>query len=162
MRRHARLGRVLGSFLTKWRHEVPLFEQRVPAWDRLNGQGNPERAVLDVQCQDDDGARWVDGSIRHPAAGTAAHVQLAARRDGEASRRGERDKHARYPGDRLVPFVVEVGGRVGAEARHWLRNLTRELPADQQAAELTRAYKAVSCALQSEVARQLRTSAGLR
>lgn len=162
LRRHARLGRVLGSFLTRWRHEAPLFEQRVPAWDRLDGDGHTERAVLDLQYQDEDGARWIDGSIRHPAAGSAAHVQLAARRDGEASRRGERDKHTRYPGDRLVPFVLEVGGRVGAEGRHWLRSLTRDLPADQQTAELTRAYKAVSCVLQSEVARQLRTSAGLR
>lgn len=162
MRRHARLGRVLGSFLTRWRHEVPLYEQRVPTWDRLSDQGVLERAILDVQYQDDDGTRWVDGSIRHPAAGTVAHVRLAARRDGEASRRGERDKHTRYPGDRLVPFVLETGGRVGAEGRHWLHSLTRQLPKDQQTTELTRAYKAVSCALHSEVARQLRSSAGLR
>ena len=141
LRRHGRVGRVLGSFLTRWRHEVPLYEQRVPAWDRLNSQGETERAVLDLQYQDEDGTRWIDGSIRHPAAGTAAHVRLAARRDGEASRRGERDKHTRYPGDRLVPFVVEVGGRTGAEGRHWLHSLTRDLPTDQQTSELTITHK---------------------
>ena len=162
LRKHNRVGRVLGSFLTRWRHEVPLYEQRVPAWDRVNNGGVLEQAILDVQCQDDDGTRWVDASIRHPAAGTEAHLRVAARRDGEASRRGERDKHARYHGDRLVPCVVETGGRVGTEACHWLHALTRDLPKDQQAKELTRAYEAVSCALHSEGARQLRSSAGLR
>ncbi len=162
MRRNERLGRVGSRRLTRWRQDVPLYEQRVPTWDRQNQRGETERAILDVQFQDADGTRWVDVSIRLPAAGTEAHVRLAARRDGEASRTGERDKHKRYPGERLVPFVLETGGRVGAEARHWLHALTRELPQDQQAKELTRAYKALSCALQSEVARQLRGCADLR
>ncbi|CAK0858653.1 unnamed protein product, partial [Prorocentrum cordatum] len=42
-----------------------------------------------------------------PAGPPRYEVRVAARRDGEASRRGERDKHARYPGERLTPFVFE-------------------------------------------------------
>ena len=82
--------------------------------------------------------------------------------NGEAARRGEREKHARYPGSRLVPFVVETGGRLGGEARLWLRNQVRQLPEDQQTSELARAYRLVSCAVQGQIARQLRRSAGLR
>ena len=162
LRRHGRIERVVGSLVARWRHETPLYEQRVPAWDTRDANGTiVERAILDLQYQDDDGTRWVDVSCRHAAAGDTAQLRAAARREGEASRRGERDKHRRYPGDRLIPFVVETGGRVGAEARHWLHALTREWPKDQQAKELTRAYKSVSCALQSEVAGQLRRCAGL-
>ena len=122
----------------------------------------PEQAILDIEYQDVDGRRWVDVSVRDPAAGNASELSAAARRDGEAARRGERAKHTRYPGDRLTAFVVETSGRVGAEARQWLRRHTHDLPEDQRTAELTRAYKAVSCAVQATVARQLRQAAGLR
>ena len=79
-----------------------------------------------------------------------------------ASRRAERVKHERYPGVQLVPFAVEVGGRLGAEARTFLLNETRQLPRDLQAKELSRACRVVSCALQVEVARQLRRAAALK
>jgi hypothetical protein len=102
---------------------------------------------------------WIDVSVRHPAAGDA--VNLAAKRAGEAARRGEKDKHARYPGDRLTPFVVEVPGRLGGEARHWLLQLVRSQPEDLWTSELTRAYKVVSCALQAQTALQLRRAAGI-
>ena len=160
--RHGRLARRTGGLLTRWRGERPLFEQRVPTWDRTRANGELERAILDLEYQDDDGRRWLDVSIRHPAAGTQAELRVAARRDGEASRRGERDKHARYPGARLTPFVLEAGGRMGAEARFWLLSQVRQMPEDQQQRELARAYKVLSCGLQADTAKQLRSAAGLR
>ena len=162
MLRHGRLARRTGGLLTRWRGERPLFEQRVPTWDRTRANGELERAILDLEYQDDDGRRWLDVSIRHPAAGTQAELRVAARRDGEASRRGERDKHARYPGARLTPFVLEAGGRMGAEARFWLLSQVRQMPEDQQQRELARAYKVLSCGLQADTAKQLRSAAGLR
>ena len=108
------------------------------------------------------GRRWLDISVRHPAAGAESDLRIAARRDGEASRRGERDKHSRYPGERLTPFVIEAGGRLGAEVRVWLGNQIQELPGDKQAAERLRAYKVIGCTLQTQVARQLRAAAGLK
>ena len=56
--------------------------------------------------------------------------------------------------------MVESYGRVGAEARQWLRRLSLQVPEDLQTAELTRAYKVVSCAVQAEIAKQLRTASG--
>ena len=88
VRRHARLARRLGGLLRRWRHEQPLFEQRVPEWDRQLPGREAERAVLDLEYQYEDGRRWLDVTVRHPTAGTQAEVRVAARRDGEASRRG--------------------------------------------------------------------------
>ena len=77
-------------------------------------------------------------------------------------RRGERDKHARYPGAQLTPFVLETGGRMGAEARLWLLEQVRQLPGDQEQRELARAYKVLGAGLQGFTARQLRKAAGLK
>ena len=66
------------------------------------------------------------------------------------------------PGDRLVPFSIECGGRLGGEARSWLRAQVRALPDDIQLSELSRAYRIISCAVQGQIARQLRKAAGLR
>ena len=169
LRRHGRLEKVTGGLASRWTHQEPLFEQRVPAWDRtrtVRVEGREEvrveHAILDIEYEDFDGRRWIDVSVRMSSAGSTSDVSAAARRDGEASRRGEREKHARYPGERLVAFVVEASGRVGAEARQWLLSHVKDLPGDIQAKELTRAYKAISCCVQGQVARQLREAAGLR
>ena len=96
------------------------------------------------------------------ASGDNADVTRAARRGDEAARRGERCKHDRYPGNALTAFVVEAHGRVGGEARQWIRRMTLALPADEQTKEQARAYQAISCTLQTHLARQLRKAAGLR
>ena len=62
----------------------------------------------------------------------------------------------------MTAFAVETFGRVGTEARQWLRRLTLELPEDEQVTELTRAYKVISCAVQAELAEQLRSASALR
>ena len=105
---------------------------------------------------------WIDVSFRHDAAGNGSEVATSAKRDGEAARRGECGKHATCPGDRLVPFVVETGGRVGSEACQWLRSQIEQLPEDIQHLERIRVYKVVSCAIQGQIARQRRKAAGLQ
>ena len=167
VRRHGRVIKGVGSLVARWAHTTPLEEQRVPAWDRPSRSQQPgrdplERAILDLEYSADDGRIWIDVSIRHAAAGNHSEVASAARRDGEAARRGEREKHTRYPGDRLVPFVLECGGRLGGEARQWVRAHVAQLPEDTQQLELARAYKVVSCALQGQISRQLRKAAGLQ
>ena len=170
LQRHDTLGKAAGGLVARWRGVRPLYEQRVPAWDRqVRPRGAPvgsalvlERAVLDVEYPEDGGRRWLDVTVRHPAAGNEAAVRAAARRDGEAGRRAEREKHDRYPGPQLTPLALEIGGRVGAEARLWLLSQVRQLPQDTQTAELARAYKVLSCALQTELARQLRRAAGVK
>ena len=139
----------------------------MPAWDRPSRSQRPgrdpiERAILDIEYSEPDGRQWLDITIRHAAAGCAAVVRAAARKDGEAARRGEREKHSRYPGERLVPFSIECGGRLGGEARSWLRAQTRSLPDDLQLPELLRAYGLICRAVQGQIARQLRKAAGLK
>ena len=165
--RHRRVAKAVGGLVARWRQTTPLFEQRVPGWDRPRqrpqpGQDPIERAILDVEFATGQGRRWIDVTVRHPAAGSQSAIQACSRRNGEPSRRAEKEKHERYPGDQLTAFAVETPGRIGLEARTWLLNEVRCLPTDIQMAELTRAYKVISCALQVETVRQLRRAAGLR
>ena len=167
MRRHARLEQTVGGLIKRWTLQKPLFEQRVPTWDRRRqkrtGEVYWERAILDIEYTDvDDARRWIDVSVRIAMAGSTARVHAAAGRPGEAARRGEREKHCRYPSDQLTAFVVEHGGRLGGEARQWLRRHIEQLPDDVQTHEARRAYKVVSCAVQSQIARQLRAASGMR
>ena len=140
----------------------------MPTWDRQRQRrpGDPpgadllEHAILDIEYFEGAGRHWLDVTVRHPA---AEHVVArAARRPGEAARAAEREKHARYPGDRLTPFVIEAPGRLGGEARQWLVRQARSCPEDQQSFELIRAYKVVSCVVQTQLALQRRRAAGLR
>ena len=162
LRKHNRVSQVLCGIIRRWTGQTPLTEQRVPAWDRTTGPEEKRRAILDIEYMDEGTCRWIDVSIRHPAAGGDAATHRAARRPGEAARRGEKAKHSRYPGANLTAFVVEAFGRVGAEARQWLQKQSHEVPEDKRVAELTRAYKAVSCAVQAEMAKQLRAASGLK
>ena len=61
-----------------------------------------------------------------------------------------------------MPFAVETSGRLGAEARLWLLTQVRELPYDIRFKELLREYAVVSCAVQLEVAKQLRRAVNLK
>ena len=167
MKWHSRLERAVGGLIARWTLQKPLFEQRVPAWDRTRqrrtGEEYIERAIVDIEYTDTDNSRrWIDVSVRHPAAGTDADRARAARKPGEAARRADRTKHETYPGEQLTAFAVELPGRLGAEAKAWLKQQVRRLPADTQTHELNRAYKAVRCSVQSWMARQLRAASGLK
>ena len=166
VQKHARLEGAVAGLVKRWTYQRPLTEQRVPTWDRAvtlrDGTQRTERAILDVEYTEGGSRRWIDVTIRHPAAGTPSDVRRAAKRAGEAARRGEREKHQRYPGEQLTAFAVETFGRVGAEAWQWLKRMAQELPEDVQTAEITRAYKVISCAVQGELAEQLRRASALR
>ena len=165
LKKHGRLESAVCGLIKRWTQQTPHQEQRVPTWDRevvtADGGRRLETAILDIAYTDGAARRWIDVTIRHPAAGSHSEVSQAARRAGEAARRGERKKHARYFGEQLTAFAVETYGRVGAEARQWLKRMSAELPEELQTAELTRAYKVISCAVQSELAEQLRAASGL-
>ena len=166
LKKHGRLESAVCGLIKRWTLQTPLQEQRVPTWDRevdtADGGRRTETAILDIAYTDGAARRWIDVTIRHPLGGSSSEVSQAARRAGEAARRGERNKHARYPGEQLTAFAVETYGRVGAEARQWLKKLSSELPEEVQTAELNRAYKVISCAVQSELAEQLRAASGLK
>ena len=163
LRRHRGLQDAVCGLIRRWMSQTPFKEQRVPRWDRPAAGDQPvQRAVLDIEYTEGGQRHWIDVSVRHSAAGAPALVHVAARRAGEAARRGERDKHQRYEGTDLTAFVIETFGYVGLEARQWLRQHAQNLDDDVQSSELSRAYKVISCAVQTEMARQLRKAAGLK
>ena len=71
----------------------------------------------------------------------------AAREPGEAARRAERQKHERYPGPELTAFVVELPGRLGGEARQWLKERVQQLSEDMWTHETNRAYMVLICSV---------------
>ena len=77
--------------------------------------------------------------------GLAAQVRLE---------RHERKKHTRYPGPRLIPFVLDVRGLWGKEAFAWAHAMVRRQPKAERAAALQDLRWRVSHALQLAVAEQ--------
>ena len=62
-------------------------------------------------------------------------------------------KRARYDSPDLVPFAVETGGRIGAEARAFLLKCANA--AEDPDIELQYLYRAISSVVQDGVAKQL-------
>ena len=82
-------------------------------------------------------------------------IAQSARPFEAALQRRERLKHRRYPFPGLVPFVLDVNGRWGAEAETWLRRVVGELPDAERNAARCALRSGVSLALQSQVAEQV-------
>ena len=76
--------------------------------------------------------------------------------------RRERAKHQRYPGRGLYPFVLDVRGRWGREARALVQALVSVLPTEERPDAIRACRRAVSNALQIGVAEQLLTAASGR
>jgi len=161
LRKHGGLARAVGGLGRRWYVVEPLYEQRIPELDKMLPNGELLTARLDVVMHLLSGRQLIDVTVRQGAAGSAAARAAAAKRDGVPSRTAEQEKHTRYPTNSLVAFAVEGCGRLGAEARAWLRMGAGGQPDDVQVYELSRAHRVISAAVQGETARALRTSAGL-
>ena len=131
-----------------------LTEQFVPAWRR-----GDEEARLDVAYAARDGATsYADVVVSHPC---AAHVvRQAAVIPGHAASTAEKGKHRRYPGGRLVPVSVEVGGRSGDAHLLLQRSMCRALPAAERTMRLSRWRQRVAVCLQRGNAQLLRSAVG--
>ena len=130
----------------------PRKEQVIPALShKVTGQIGQSRMDLVVQ----DGAErlLVDMTIVSPYAGDASFVGACARRDGFAARRAAIAKRGKYLGPDLVPFAMETGGRLGTEARAFVKRLAHA--SEEPTKEAMYIYKALSVVLQDGVARQL-------
>ena len=95
----------------------------------------------------------LDITIVSPLAGSSDFLHACARRDGHAARRAAVGKRLKYDSPDLLPFAVETGGRLGTEARAFLRLLSAQAPDPEK--ELGFLYRAVSVMVQSGVARQM-------
>ena len=147
MRRHDSVRDALARWL-KTRNITVSTEQSVPSWDTPK-----ERAILDLWVVDPDTAVPVYVDVAIVASATQSctpATTLLARR--------ERTKHLRYPGNSLVPFVLDARGRWGNEAVAWAKGLLRHLsPADRQEALWELRWE-VAQALHTAVAEQCLTS----
>jgi hypothetical protein len=130
----------------------PKKEQILPQLSAKVG-GQIGQTMMDLVVHDGVQRLLLDVTIVSPYAGDANFRAACARRDGHAARRAAVAKHAKYESEDLVPFALETGGRLGTEARAYLRRLAQS--AEDPNAEMLYLYKAVSVTLQSGVARQL-------
>ncbi len=138
--------------LAGWLQSVGIgtaTEQVVPAWSRDN-----EEARLDIAYHDQrEGPMYLDVSV-------VASAQRAPDGHGRLLSRRERAKHQRYPGRNLIPFVLDVRGRWGMEARAWLKTMVGSMDEDRRSEALQSCRWLVSQALQASVAEQGLRSAG--
>ena len=161
LKRHAGLEKAVAGLARRWHDVEPQLEQHLPELDQQNADGTTRRAVMDVVVPFIGGRQLIDVTVRQGDAGTRTAVRAAAAKDGVPSSRAEQEKHARYPVPELVAFAAEGCGRLGGEARSWLRIGASRQPADLQVRELTRAHRVISAVVQGQTARALRASAGL-
>ena len=152
MARHDSLERCVGQLAARTLDPHPKLEQVVPELARLV-DGQVEQGRLDVVVHDGVSRLLIDVVIVSPYAGGASFRRACSRRDGHAARRAEVAKRARYPIADLVPFAVETGGRLGADARAFLVRCAQA--SDEPARELQYLYRAVSSVVQDGVARML-------
>ena len=135
----------------------PRVEQVVPQLQaRVCGQVGQAR--LDVIIHDAARRMLVDVTVVSPNAGDASFVNACSRRDGYAARRAAVAKRRKYDDPDLLPFAIETGGRLGADARSLLSAMAAR--AENPTKELSYLYRAVSSLLQDGVARQLEKVTG--
>ena len=128
----------------------PKKEQILPELlPKVAGQIGQGR--MDLVVQDGTQRLLIDVTVS-PYAGDASFRAACARRDGHAARRAEIAKRSKYAAEDLVPFALETGGRLGADARALVKRLAESA---DDASESLYAYKALSVTLQDGIARQL-------
>lgn len=72
--------------------------------------------------------------------------------------RRERQKHLRYPGRWLYPFVVDVRGKWGREAHALVQAMAGSWPKDKRADAIITCRRRVAVALQTGIANQIHTA----
>ena len=152
MIRHDNIVRCIGHLASRNIDPRPKLEQVIPELaQRVHGQVGEAR--LDVVVHDGTSRMLVDVVVVSPYVQDQSFRRACSRRDGHASRRAEVAKRIRYPTSDLVPFALETGGRLGADARAFLSKL--EDAAEDPHWERQYVFRAISSVLQDGVARQL-------
>ena len=127
--RHSALNHVLGQAGRDAGYQV-LLEQVVPEFarwkEKRDGVIALEEARVDVELFGHPvaPARYLDGTIRHPASVSA--VTKSAREVGFAAAEGERVKAKRYPpcnGKEVIACSMETWGSIGESMDALLRDL---------------------------------------
>ena len=146
VRRHNAVRDAVTLWLRGVGHHAQI-EQVIPEW-HTEAEGT---ALLDVVYH-----RGVHGRIcLDVSLVDSVAVAQAGRPFKAALQRREKVKHRRYPFLGLVPFVLDVNGRWGAEAETWLRRAVGELCETERNTARCTLRSAVARALQGQVAEQI-------
>ena len=109
-------------------------------------------AILDIVFIDRRGKQLsIDVAIVDGADGRAPAKHAITRR--------EREKHRRYPGSDMIPFVLDCRGRWGKEALDFVTYMCKDLPEDGLLLQVRKIRSLVSFALQKSVAEQIISAA---
>ena len=150
--RHDDLVKCVSVLASRALDPRPRLEQVVPELSQPVG-GQIGQARLDVILHDGANRMLVDVVVVSPFAGGASYRAACARRDGHSCRRAAVAKRRRYPSNDLVPFALETGGRLGADARVLLARMAAA--SADPAREILYLQRAISSILQDGVSRQL-------
>ena len=146
MRRHNAVRDAVALWLRDVGHHAQI-EQVIPEW-HTEADGT---AMLDVVYHRSvHGRICLDVSVVDSVA-----VALNGRPFQAALQRREKLKHRRYPHLGLVPFVLDINGRWGAEAETWLWRAVGELAEPERITARCSLRSAVARALQSQVAEHI-------
>ena len=149
VRRHNAIRDAVAHWLRDIGHHA-MIEQVIPEW-HTEAEG---AAMLDVVYHRSvHGRICLDVSLVDTVA-----VALNGRPFQATLQRREKIKHRRYPFMGLVPFVIDINGRWGAEAETWLRRAVGELSEPERITARSALRSAVARALQSQVAEQIALS----
>ena len=131
---------------------APSLEHEVPHWNHRGRDGSEDaKAILDVVYRDPTmGPQYIDVSVVD-----SAGMSVTEPRPRNAIARRERVKQRRYPGEGLVPFVLDTRGRWGEQATTWLLSASRHLDPVERTEAIGRARTMISRALQQGVAEQI-------
>ena len=157
--RHDRVRDLLARWLAARVPGRVLTEQRVPQWQRTR-HGVVEQAVLDVVWLSGEKVHAIDVTIVSADSAEESEERARAERPGQASVSAANEKRRRYPAapgtPALTPFVIEVGGRIGVEARALVqRHLDWSEGEAGASADAVAFWQELSAVLQTAVGEQL-------
>lgn len=123
VQRHDAVVRCLAKLIQKYKNTQARVEQWVPTMQRTTqgGQARPDDVFFDNACPADLAVAIVALYSADPALMTSAAANA-----GYMARRAERNKFSRYPGHKLIPFVLETTGRLGYHTRQFIQHLAAD------------------------------------
>ena len=121
------------DILHKWLTDMGYLshrEQHIPELDDTDTNGNHREAIMDVVTTINDRQYLIDVSVTDAVSNCPTRTSSRSHNNATAAKERETQKRTRYHNDpRLIPFVLETGGRWGPTAEEWIKTIA---PTDLQ------------------------------
>ena len=125
----------LRDILHNWLVKMGFFSQReqhIPELDTVDEHGAPRQAIMDIYTTIDDRQFLIDISVTDAVSNCPVRTTSRSNNNATAAMEREQQKRARYQHDpRLIPFVLEVGGRWGSTAEAWVKSIAPTDPTER-------------------------------